>query len=53
MQEAWTAPESIGEFILVVESDGLNVEPVIVAYSLNGTGTAQGCSSYRYRAIIE
>ena len=42
VQETWTVSEDIGELNLIVESDGLNVEPVIVDYAVNGTGTAQG-----------
>ena len=45
VQETWTVSEDIGELNLIVESDGLNVEPVIVDYAVNGTGTAQGSSS--------
>ena len=42
VQGAWTVSEDAGEVILLVESDGSNVVPVNVSYSLSGTGIAQG-----------
>ena len=43
MQQMLTVSEDSGEAVLLVESNGENVDPVTVVYSFqNGTGTAQG-----------
>ena len=44
MQGAWTVSEDVGELVLLVESDGSNVDAVTVAYFVQNQ-TAQGCSS--------
>ena len=47
VQEMWTVSEDFGDLVLLVESDGLNVEPETVVYSAqNRAGRAQGCPSY-------
>lgn len=47
MQEMWTVSEDSGDLVLLVESDGLNMEPETVNYSAqNRLGSAQGYSSY-------
>ena len=48
MQEAWTVSEDVGELVLLVESDGSNVDAVTVAYFVQNQ-TAQGCSSLLYK----
>ena len=40
-----TVSEDAEEVILLIESDGSNVDPVNVSYSLSGSGTAQGSMS--------
>ena len=46
MQQMLTVSEDTGEAVLLVESNGENVDPVTVVYSFqNGTGTAQGLLS--------
>ena len=43
-----TVSEDTEEVILLIESDGSNVDPVNVSYSLSGSGTAQGSMSLKY-----
>ena len=42
-----TVSEDAEEVILLIESDGSNVDPVNVSYSLSGSGTAQGSMSLK------
>ena len=42
-QQSWTVSEDAGEAVLLVESDGLNVEPLSLMYTfMNGSGSAEG-----------
>ena len=43
IQRTWMVSEGAGEVVLLLESDGRNVEPVEVTYSFqNGSETAEG-----------
>ena len=42
-----TVSEDTGEVILLIESDGSNVDPVNVSYSLSGSGIARGSMSLK------
>ena len=42
-----TVSENAEEVILLIESDGSNIDPVNVSYSLSGSGTAQGSMSLK------